>query len=154
MNSTVIATVLQADGRYLTDDELQPFQSLRKTHATRLRTYGLLEEQAEALINQALDTMAQTEPNTISQHRSVCQRDMSYVLRAIAVAILQDDEAAFIEQLVLWMQNIMKAVQKEKQSAWAYRILQEVVSEKLPAMNARLVNHFLQVFIDSLVAGI
>jgi len=153
MNSTLITNVLKADGRYLTDEELQPFQSLGKTHATRLRTYGLLEERAEALINQTLDKMAQAEPTVISQHRSVCHRDMTYVLRSVAIAILQDDEPAFMEQLVLWMQNIMKAVQKEKQSAWAYRILQDVVSEKLPAINARLVNHFLQVFIDALVAG-
>jgi len=153
MNSTLIANVLKADGRYLTDEELQPFQSFGKTHATRLRTYGLLEERAEALINQTLDKMAQAEPTVISQHRSVCYRDMSYVLRGVGVAILQDDEPAFIEHLVLWMQNIMKAVQKEKQSAWAYQILQKVVSDTFPAVNARLVNHFLQIFIDALVVG-
>jgi mannitol-1-phosphate/altronate dehydrogenase len=153
MNSTLEATLRQADGRYFNDAELQPLEGYVQTYALRLETYSLLGEQSEKLVLQTLRKLAQTDRHTIQEHGEKCKRDMSYVVRSIAIAILKDDEDAFNQQVVLWMQNIMTALHKESQSARAYRLLTEVVAENFPAANAKLVNDNLETFITALTAG-
>jgi Phycobilisome protein len=151
MNSTLENNLRQADGRYFTDAELQPLENFLQTYQTRVMTYHLLKQQSEALIDLTLYKLQRLEPDTVTNHRDTCKRDMSYVIQALALSLLRDDEAAFREQLILWMQNIMVALRKEAQSARAYKLFQEVVTEKLPANSAALINHYLGLFVDALM---
>jgi len=98
--------------------------------------------------------LAKTDAQTVQQHKDKCIRDMEYVVRAIAVAILRDDEEGFRQELLLWMQNIMAALHKEQQSSRAYRMLQGVLEQEMPQENSALVNHYLNEFINALMAGV
>lgn len=153
MNNLLEKNIRAADGRYLSDNELQPLQDYFTTFAARMETYCLLGVHAEKLILQALEKVAQTDRATLQQHHHLCKRDITCVLQSAALAILKDDEAGFTEQLIMWMQNIMTALKKEAQSARAYRALQEVITANLPATNALLVNHYLERFIDALMTS-
>ncbi|GAB4153741.1 MAG: hypothetical protein Fur0046_33700 [Cyanobacteria bacterium J069] len=94
MNSTLSAGLIQADGRYLSNEELQPFASYIQTYTTRLMAYSVLRDQADTLVLQALQKLAVTDGPTVQQHTQICQRDMSYVVRMLAMFVLRDDEHA------------------------------------------------------------
>lgn len=153
MNSTLLQNARQADGRYFTDAELKPLEHYVQTYAIRLNTYSILREKGDELVLHALRKFAVMEREIIQQHGQKCKRDMTYVMQVMALLLLQDDERAFREQLVLWMQNILAAVNAERQSARAYQVLQQVVSERMPAECAKLVNTYLEELILLLKAG-
>ncbi len=153
MNTTLSKQVLQADGRYFNDLELQTLEQYQQTFSLRLQTYHLLSQQADSLIMQTLRRMLVVDRAAIQAHGETCKRDMGYVLRSVALAILKDDEEGYKQTLILWMQNIMAALNKESQSSRAYRLMQEVVRETMPLESAGLVNHYLELFITALNAG-
>jgi hypothetical protein len=153
MNTILAQSIREADGRYLSDSELDTLDTYVGSYSDRLKTYGLLHDRSEEFILMALKTLAQTDAQTIREHKDKCVRDMGYVLRGIAIAILRDDPRAFREEVLLWMQNIMAALHKEKQSSRAYRLLQEVVVAELPAESAALINGYLEEFITALNVG-
>lgn len=154
MNTAVEQAIREADGRYFTDLELKPLEQYVHSYAARLKTYAILCQHGEGLVLQALRRLAASDAEVVQQYGEICKRDMSYVVRVIALMILKDDEVAFRQQLVLWMQNIMAALGKEEQSARAYRALQEIIRNKLPAECSTLVNQYLEEFIRALLAGV
>ncbi|MBD2463761.1 hypothetical protein H6G89_22425 [Oscillatoria sp. FACHB-1407] len=154
MNSTLEQHIREADGRYLTDLELRSLEGYAQSYQLRSTAYSLLCERSESLIQQVLDRLATTESTVIREHGETCRRDMTYVLRSIALAVLRDDDQGFREQLILWMQNIMMALRKEAQSARAYQYLQEIIAQQLPTDCANLINRNLQEFIQALNLGL
>lgn len=154
MNIALEQAIHQADGRYFTDVELGLLEDYLKTFPGRLETYSILCEKSDEFINKALQKLAHTDAHVVREHGEKCVRDMSYVLRYVAIAVLRDDDSGFKQQLILWMQNIMAALNKEAQSARAYRLLQEVLRENMSAENARLVNDSLDEFIAALMVRV
>ncbi len=152
MNSILAKTISTSEGRYLQDLELHPFESFANSFGDRFSAYCALEQKADACVLQALRQMAQRHPEAIRKHGKACQRDMSYVLRQAAIAMLKNDEQGFTETLVLWMQNIMTALDKHKMSAEAYQLLQKVIETQLLPQHAQLINHYLQIFVDAMLA--
>lgn len=153
MNKTIDNQVLNAEGRYLVDTELSAFHDFCTNYALRSSTYNYLQEHGDALILKALRSLMSSHRQVIQQHSDICKRDMSCVLRQAAVSILKDDEDGFVEELVLWMQNIMFALRKEEQSIEFYVTLQKIIQEQMAPNQAALVNHYLTVFIEALKVG-
>jgi len=154
MNIVLEQNIQNADGRYLTDNELDALDGYVQTYAIRLKTYTLLQEKSGEYILRALQQLAKTDAQTVQQHKDKCVRDMEYVVRSIAVAILRDDEEGFRQELLLWMQNIMAALHKEQQSSRAYQLLKTVLEEDMPQECSTLVNHYLNEFIAALLVGV
>lgn len=154
MNTLLDRYIREADGRYLTDSELGMLDTYVSTYSTRMQAYKILQEKSESFILQALQRLSQTDAQTVRQHKDKCIRDMVCVMRAIAVAVLRDDEQAFRDELLLWLQNILSALHKEQQSSRAYQLLQKVVSEEMPGESAKLVNYYLGEFIAALTSGL
>jgi hypothetical protein len=149
MPHTLTKELQDAEGRYLTNEELLMLDVYARTYSTRVKTYLLIEHYAGQLVTLALQQLAQTDQQVVQQHGHLCQRDMGDVLRLSARAILTNDSNDF-HDFVLWMQNMMRAVKKEAQSARAYGILQSVIQKQLPPDSAALVNAHLQQVIESL----
>lgn len=151
MSTAFTQSLQKAEGRYLSDDELSLLIGYSKTYSTRVNTYLLVQKYSEQLITMTLQQLAQTDRDVVQQYSHLCQRDMGDVLRLSARAILKDDPDEFYE-FVIWMQNMMRAVKKEAQSAYAYGLLQQVVRRNFPADCAALLNLYLQQVIDNLQA--
>lgn len=149
MNAVLREMVKQADGRYLNDEELQPFEEYTSSFVLRFNTYNLLQEHSQQLILQTLRRLIQTHRKTVQENGDKCQRDMAYTLGCVAKAILFNDTPGYIEGYVLWMQNITRALHKQDSAVEAYRLLQTEIEATLPADSARLVNDHL----DSLVVA-
>ncbi len=150
MNKTFTQELQDAEGRYLSNTELLTLDQYAQSYSARVTAYAYVERYANQLVAQALQQLAQTDGPTVQLHGHLCQRDMGDVLRLSARAILMDNPEDF-QDFVLWMQNMMRAVKKEAQSAKAYGILQAVIQTQLPPDAATLINAHLQQVIDSLL---
>ncbi|PSB25055.1 phycobilisome protein [Stenomitos frigidus] len=152
LNHSLEKSVLEADGRYLSAQELSPLEQYTQSYAVRLHTYQQLRDHSDALIVQALRKLAQTYPELIQQHGSRCKYDMTEVLRYVALSILRDDETFFKEQMMSWLDTILLAHKKTAHCMMAYRFLQEAIATALPAENFALTRSYLNIVTQSLQA--
>ncbi len=154
MNNALLSSIQQADGRYLSDMELRPLAQFVASYESRFRTYTRLKDDGEALVLKALrQLMGTSHAAIIEVHGSKCQRDMLYTLECIAKAILLDNPDGFMEEYVVWMQNITRALHKEDSAIDAYRSLQTEILAALPREAAQLVNGYLEQLITAFAKG-
>jgi len=155
MNNTLVEAIQGADGRYLSDQELLPFNTFVQSFAARLRVYQQLTNNGQPLVLNALRRVIQTKHRKVIQdHGPECQRDMLYTLDCIAKAVLLDDLRGFIDSYVVWMQNITRALHKEESAVEAYRALQAEIKATLGGEDAVVVNVYLNQLIEAIVTGI
>lgn len=150
MNNLLQKQFNDADGRYLTDSEIQPLESYLESYRARLATYQLLQEKSDQLVLQTLRQMIQTDREVVQRYGEICRRDLNDVLRYIAASILRDSEDKFREQLLLWLQTIMIALNKQEQSAKAYMLLQELINKTFPVEHVQLIRPYLDLVISAL----
>lgn len=150
MNHTLLASIQQSDGRYLRDLELRPLAQFVASFDTRFKTYTRLKEDSESLVLSALrQLMAGSHREAVQEHGAKCQRDMLYTLTCVAKAVLLDNPDGFMEEYVVWMQNITRALHKEDSAIAAYRHLQTEILAALPETSAQLVNSYLDKLIQA-----
>lgn len=150
MNKALIESIQASDGRYLSDVELRPLAQFVASYETRFTTYAALKDNVENLVLRTLRRLVQTpHRKVITDHGSKCQRDMTYTLQCVAQAILLDDAKGFMEDYVLWMQNITRALHKESSAIDAYRVLQQEVAATFSAEGALLINGYLDQLIQA-----
>lgn len=155
MNHTLRAVIQQSDGRYLSDLELRPLAQFVASFDTRFKTYTRLREDGETLVlNDLRQMMAGSYREVVQAHGAKCQRDMLYTLDCIAKAVLIDDPDGFMEEYVMWMQNITRSLHKEKSAIAAYRSLQGEVRAAFPDASAQLVNNYLDKLIQAMGDGL
>lgn len=150
LNHTLEENFLDADGRYLNSQELFPLEQYFQTYTTRLATYQQLREQSDKFILYALRKLAQAHPELIQQHGQRCKYDMTEVLRYIALSVLRDDEVFFKEQMMSWLDTILMAHKRTSHCTLAYRHLQEVINNTLPAASSTLIRPYLDIVLMAL----
>ena len=150
INSTLEELANESEGRYLTRTELQPVQRYLKTFSVRLKTYDIIRERADKLVNLALRKFMSLQPEVMRKHGSRCQYDMSEVMRYIALAVLRDDERFFKESLLFWQANILTAYRQNGACVVAYRCLQETLNEYLPAQAYQLIEPYISIIMQTL----
>jgi len=153
MNLALFNSIRQSDGRYLNDSELRPLAQFVTSFESRFRTYTRLQAESESLVLNALRQLRLTHREAVQEHGAKCQRDMIYTLGYIAKAILLDNPDGFMEEYVIWMQNITRALHKEDSAIAAYRCLQTEILATLPAEAAQLVNGYLDTLITAFADG-
>ena len=149
MSTTFGRTLLQAEGRYLDDKELQGLEHYLQTFALRNQAYQLLTSHANELVVQALRQLAVTHRTAVETHSSKCKRDMSYSLKCIARAVLLDEQDFFQQDFVLWMDNITHALHKEDSAAQAYRNLRSEIQKILPTPCVALVIPYVDQLVEA-----
>jgi len=154
MSNTLAQAAKLADGRYLDDHELHSFETLVDTFTTRLALYNQLKNNGKTLVINALRRVNQIQQRkVIQEHGAKCQRDMLYTLDCVAKAVLIGDIASFLEDYVVWMQNITRALHKEDSAVAAYRALQLEVRGNLSREQALTVNNYLDQLIKAITNG-
>ena len=142
-------TVIQADGRFLNDAELQELQTYAHSFSTRQAAYQILSQKGEALTISALRQLAANHRQEVQTHGAKCKRDMNHVLQEIAKSVLMGDPDVFREGFALWMENITRAVHKNNSALQAYTHLKAVVNQEMPATCAALVVPYLDELITA-----
>lgn len=150
INHTIEKNVIEADGCYLDAMGLAPLESYLKSYQLRVSAYRHLSEESPKMVLRSLQKMAQSNPELIKQHGKRCQYDMTEVLRYIALSILRDDEVFFTEQMMSWLDTIILAYRRTHHCSTAYRYLQDILSETLPAAENDLVRPYIDNVISTL----
>lgn len=150
INSTLEELANQSEGRYLTTAELLPMQRYLKTVSARLKTYEILREKSEKLVQITLRKFMSLQPEVMRKHGSRCQYDMGEMMRYMALSVLRDDERFFKESLFYWQANILTAYRQNGACLIAYRCLQETLSEQLPAQANQLIEPYMNIVLQTL----
>jgi hypothetical protein len=139
------------DHVYLTDSDLVNLERFANSFSVRVKTYNLLRDRADEITIKALKLLAQQYPELVQKQLQRCKYDMSNVMRYTSLSILRDDELFFREALMDWLANIINSYQIAKECSTAYRLMQSVVDEMLPAECASLVKPYSDMAIAALL---
>jgi hypothetical protein len=151
MNRTLDAKVTAIDHVYLTDSDIFNLENFANTFSLRVKTYNLLRDYSEEMTTRSLQLLAQQYPELLQKQMQRCKYDMSNTIRYASLSVLRDDELFFTETLMDWLANIVKSYQVAKECSIAYRLLQSVVDEMLPAECAALVKPYTEMAIAALL---
>ncbi len=148
MNNSFASTVQQADGRYLSDQELSPLETYSNSFAMRVEAYQTLRDNADSLVMQSLRRLVQTHRQVVQEQGAKCKRDMTYSLSYVARAVLSDEATAFQQDFSLWMENIIYSVQKNEPASQAYGFLKQEIQNTLPPQCVNLVTPYMDELIS------
>ncbi|MFN6383872.1 MAG: phycocyanin [Pseudanabaena sp.] len=151
MNRTLDEKLADIDHVYLTDSDLVNLERFANSFSVRVKTYNLLRDRADEITIKALKLLAQQYPELVQKQLQRCKYDMSNVMRYTSLSILRDDELFFREALMDWLANIINSYQIAKECSTAYRLMQSVVDEMLPAECASLVKPYSDMAIAALL---
>lgn len=139
----------QADGRYATDDELQFLQNYGKTYALRLRTYQKIRVAEAQIIQQVMQELRSLDASLLMRGQedlsAKWKQDTLRVLRYSACALLLDDVERLREELLFWMQTIMRSFGAQRSCDMTYLVMQAVVKQHLTVEEANLFCPILEV---------
>ena len=155
MNNALLTSLRNADGRYLTDAELRPFDQMMDAFQTRVSLYNHVRDHGKDLVLNTLRRLMQTPHRPVVQeHAQKCQRDMLFTLEYISKGILLHDEEGFMEEYLVWMQNIIRAFHRQSACVVAYRLLKDEVRTTLPGDQSNLMVLYLDKLTEALDSGI
>jgi len=122
-----------AEGRYLSDGEVQTIQSFAASLPGRFEATKRLAAQEEAIATEAMQRFVQKYPEQGHQPevREKAVRDMRITLRYIAHCYVRDDVDFFRDAFAEWVAEILCAMRPAVAIVDAYKILHEVTREKL-----------------------
>lgn len=134
----------EVDGRYASDAELAFTIDYVRSFNLRVQTYRKLQELEPTIIRETYAKMRSVDPNIFTSNKGEnltrkCASDLVAGLRATAMAVLLNDPDTHQEQLLLWLQTVMRALGKERTCNITYTALQEVIKQHLPPPQADLV---------------
>ncbi len=155
MNNALLDVIQKADGRYLNDIELRPFDDVIDAFQTRINTYNTIRDHGKELVLNSLKRLMQTPHRAVLQeHAARCQRDMLFTLEYIAKGVLLHDEDGFMEEYLVWMQNIIRAFHRQDACVVSYKLLKEEVRNSMAGDQANLVVLYLDKLIEALDTGL
>ncbi|WP_223805703.1 phycocyanin [Pseudanabaena sp. UWO310] len=151
MNRTLDEKIAVIDRVYLNDSDIYNLERFASGFSLRVKTYNLLRDRADEITIRALQLLAQQYPELVQKQLQRCKYDMSNMIRYASLAVLRDDELFFREALMDWLANIINSYQIAKECSTAYRLLQTVIDERLPAECAALVKPYSDMAVSSLL---
>jgi len=132
----------ETDGRYATDEELTLFDDLIRSFRLRAETYQQLQALEGQIVEQVYTKIRLRDPSLFFKNEidltPKWKRDTIRVLRYSAIAMLLNDPDTLRERLLFWMRTIMKAFEAEQSCNVTYRVMQEVIKQKLSSQQANL----------------
>ncbi len=155
MNNALLASIYNADGRYLTDAELRPFDQMTEAFEVRVTLYNYVRDHGQTLVLNTLRRLMQTpHRQVVQEHGQQCQRDMLFTLEYVSKGILLQDEDGFMEDYLVWMQNIIRSFKRQSACVVAYRLLKEEVRSTMPGDQSNLMMLYLDKLTEALDNGI
>jgi hypothetical protein len=137
-----------AEGRYATDEELRFLPEYLRSYELRMQTYQQLQKSEAAILKHTFTAAIQQDPDRFPvaqpEYLKHCQQDVRQSLRYCAAAVLVNDLDVFRERYLLWLQTMMRALDKQTDNASIYSAMQDAVRTILPAPQAAIVLPLIQ----------
>lgn len=141
-------------GRYATTKELQFVADFQSSLELRISTYRRIREAELEIINLTYERSCLQEPQFFNEDNkyitSFCKRDAKIVLISTSLAILTNDIQGLKDNLLIWQQTIVKAFEHKICITVFYKIMKEVIQEKLSEEEVKLVNPALTLIFNTL----
>lgn len=132
----------EADGRYATAEELQFLKDYFQSLNHRMSAYKKLQASEKEIIRQVEAQMQSIDPSLFRRGAQdvteKCRGDIVQVLRHSAAALLINDTERLRDRLLLWLQNILGAVQVRNTATVTYDVMKKVLKQYLTAEEASL----------------
>lgn len=143
MLSQVERLILETDGRYARDVELQFLEIYAQSYALRLRVYRKLQAIEARIVQDVYQQLRSHDPALLMRGdydlSAKWKQDTIRVLRYVSVAVLTGDTETFHERFLLWFQTIMRAFNAQRSCDATYLVMQEVMQRHLAPDEASLV---------------
>jgi Phycobilisome protein len=148
LNRAIYNNLLDADGRYWDNQELDVLEQYVQSFADRATAYEHLREKGDALVVIALRKLAQVQPELVQRHGAFCKADMTAVLRYAALSMLRDDEVFFKEKVLIWLDTVLLAHRHNAHAVIAYQNLLSAIAANLPESTTKLVRPYLNLVVE------
>jgi hypothetical protein len=143
MLSQIERLIMDVDGRYASNAELQFFETYAQSYELRLRVYRKLQSAEVAIVQEVYQRLRSLDPTLLMQGEKELsakwKQDTIRVLRYIAVAVLTADTDTFTERFLLWFQTIMRAFNAQRSCEATYAAMQDVIKKYLSPEELSLV---------------
>jgi hypothetical protein len=145
---------LHADGRYLTPEEWQPVQTHLTQMRSRLSAYAKIQTAAAEILQEVERRLLMRSPRFFYKNNrdmvSICRRDRTDVLRYISATLLTGDITAYKQRLLCWLQTIARSFQDQEAAHQSYKVMGEVLHERLTAQEFALVRPIVDITLEML----
>lgn len=139
------------DKDYLDSAEIDSLERYARTFPTRLAAYTTLRDRADEIVKGTLKLFSQSHPAVAQKHMQRCLFDLSHVLRYVASAVLQDDEQLLRDQMVNWLETVIRAYHASAECSVAYHHMQTYLKSILPGEQAAMVIPMVRMIEEALI---
>ena len=140
--------IIETDGRYATDRELEFIKDYLNTVETRISAYEKIRDKSEQILDKTKAKMEQKNPKLLARGAkdlsSIWRRDVAIVLRCSAAAMSIDDLDWLRDSLLLWHRTIVNANQTQHISEATYSVMPQIMQEYLTDEEIELILPVLQ----------
>ena len=148
MLKQITKLIIEADGRYATDQELKFLRDYLDSVDIRISAYKKISEQSEEVLDLTKKKMDEEDSQLLirgSNNLSTnWRRDVAIVLRCSVAAMLINDLDWLRDSLLLWHRTIVNANQTEHISEATYSAMPQVMQEYLTDEEIKLILPVLQ----------
>jgi hypothetical protein len=147
MNSRFESMFSDAEGRYLSADEVQRMTTYIETLGSRIAAMKAIEAVEDKIVEEVIEEVWRKHADFERRHvdaREKAKRDITLALRYCALAMVRDDDSFLTDKLLYWMRTILQAFHFGQVIDTTYRSLLMRSQANLDARHFRLVEPYLK----------
>lgn len=154
MNRQVAAVMREAEGRYLSQAEIDSVLETVRGFERRVAIMRKIEAKEKEIILPMVEAVFNHYPDFSAERPQAfekCVRDETLVLRYCAMAMVNGDAELLREKLLYWMQTVLASLDFDKDFIrFTYETMQEHISRALAAEEAAEINPYIDIVIAEL----
>lgn len=147
MNTRFESMFADAEGRYLSQDEIQRVTTYTESIGARLAAMKAVEAVEAKIIEEVIEEVWKKHADFERRHvdaREKAKRDITLALRYCALAMVRDDDSFLTDKLLYWMRTILQAFHFGQVIDTTYRALIVRTQAHVDARHFRLIEPYLK----------
>ncbi|TNE48869.1 MAG: hypothetical protein EP343_13350 [Deltaproteobacteria bacterium] len=147
MNVTIEQMLNEAEGRYLTAEELKQVNEFTASIPKRIAAMKSIERSEERIVAEVINVVWQRHPEFEAKHnysKAKCTRDVGLVLRYCSMALLRNDTHFLSEKLLVWLRTILNSFEFGNTIDTTYSQLMEASKRHIKGEYYEMLEPYLQ----------
>lgn len=149
MNTQLHETIRQAEGRYLSEGEVDVLRAYALDMRERLAAARAVEAREPKILDDALERYFARRPDAVAR-RAALEDELRTVLRHATAAFVRKDMPAFERDVVPWLAELALATAAKEDVVQRHAHLKSAVEEHVDPIDARKIAAFLETWIAEL----
>jgi hypothetical protein len=153
MNKQLRRMMVDAEGRYLSENELDQLRTYAASMGERLEAARRLEQAEARIVADAVDGFAARHPDyfrTTPEAREKTTRDFTLTLRYAATAHVREDAEFFRTNFAAWIGTLLRDLVSPQILIDGQEQLRDSLDRHLDAADARCFRRYLNIYIEEL----